>query len=306
MIALAQASWRAQTPMTRGIAMIVIATVAFAVMHTAIRHLSDELHPFQIAFFRNLFGLAFLMPLIAQSGFAQMRTKRLGLHAVRGVVNIGAMLLFFYALSITPLATVTALGFLGPIFAAALSVVFLGERFRGRRWAAIGVGFLGMLIILRPGIIALDIGSVMVIGSAVLWGMAMVAIKVLGRTESSVAITAWMGIFLGLFSLGPAIWVWRDPSLEGWLGLIFIGFWGSVAQVSLAQSLKEADPSAIMPFDFLRLVWATLLAWLFFAEAPDLFTWIGAAVIFAAGLYIARRERQAARRRATKVDLADT
>ncbi len=286
--------------------MIVIATVAFAVMHTAIRHLSNELHPFQIAFFRNLFGLAFLMPLIAQSGFAQMRTKRLGLHAIRGVVNIGAMLLFFYALTITPLATVTALGFLGPIFAAALSVVFLGERFRGRRWAAIGVGFLGMLIILRPGIIALETGSVMVVGSAVLWGMAMVAIKVLGRTESSVAITAWMGIFLGLFSLGPAIWVWCDPTLEGWLGLIFIGFWGSVAQVSLAQSLKEADPSAIMPFDFLRLVWATLLAWWLFAEAPDLFTWIGAAVIFTAGLYIARRERQATQRRATKDDLADT
>ena len=295
MIAAARAGWAAQTPTARGIVMILIATVAFAIMHTAIRWLSDELHPFQIAFFRNLFGLAFLMPLIAKSGFAQMKTQRFGLHTLRGIVNIGAMLLFFYALSITPLATVTALGFLGPIFAAALSVLFLGERFRMRRWAAIGVGFLGMLIILRPGIIALDVGAVMVIASAVLWGMAMVIIKILGRTESSVAITAWMGIMLGLLSLGPAIWVWRDPSLIGWLGLIFIGFWGSVAQVSLAQSLKEADPTAVMPFDFLRLVWATGLAWWLFAETPDLFTWIGAAVIFGAGLYIANRERIAGR-----------
>lgn len=296
MIAAARAAWEAQTGTARGIIMIVIATFAFAIMHTAIRWLSDELHPFQIAFFRNLFGLAFLLPLIAKNGFAQMKTSRFGLHTLRGVVNIGAMLLFFYALSITPLATVTALGFLGPIFAAALSVLFLGERFRIRRWAAIGVGFLGMLIILRPGIIALDIGSVMVIASAVLWGMAMVIIKILGRTESSVAITAWMGIMLGLLSLGPAIWVWRDPSLIGWAGLVFIGFWGSVAQVSLAQSLKEAEPTAVMPFDFLRLVWATGLAWWLFAETPDLFTWIGAAVIFGAGLYIANRERAAARK----------
>lgn len=293
MIAAAQAAWHGQTAMTRGIAMIIISTFAFAIMHTAIRYLSDEMHPFQIAFFRNVFGLVFLIPLLSQGGFAQMKTNRFGLHAVRGVVNIGAMLLFFYALTITPLATVTALGFLGPIFAAALSVLFLGERFRARRWAAIGVGFLGMLIILRPGVIALDIGAVMVIASAVLWGMAMTIIKVLGRTESSVAITAWMGIMLGLLSLGPAIWVWRDPSMWGWAELVFIGFWGSVAQVSLAQALKEADPTAIMPFDFLRLIWATLLAAWLFAEAPDLFTWIGAAVIFGAGLYIANRERQA-------------
>lgn len=292
MIAATRTAWDAQTGTTRGIIMIMIATVAFAVMHTAIRWLSAELHPFQIAFFRNLFGLAFLTPLIARSGFSQMKTKRFGLHTVRGVVNIGAMLLFFYALSITPLATVTALGFLGPIFAAALSVLFLGERFRLRRWAAIGVGFLGMLIILRPGIIELDIGAVMVIASALLWGMAMVVIKILGRTESSVAITAWMGIMLGLLSLGPAIWVWRDPSMIGWMGLVFIGFWGSVAQVCLAQSLKEAEPTAVMPFDFLRLVWATGLAWWLFAETPDFSTWVGAAVIFSAGLYIANRERR--------------
>lgn len=302
MIAATRAMWKTQTGTIRGVIMIVIATVAFAIMHTAIRWLSEELHPFQIAFFRNLFGLAFLLPLIAKSGFAQMKTRRFGLHTARGLVNIGAMLLFFYALSITPLATVTALGFLGPIFAAALSVLFLGERFRIRRWAAIGVGFLGMLIILRPGIIALDIGAVMVIASAVLWGMAMVIIKILGRTESSVAITAWMGIMLGLLSLGPAIWVWRDPSLIGWAGLVFIGFWGSVAQVSLAQSLKEADPTAVMPFDFLRLVWATLLAWWLFAETPDLFTWIGAAVIFSAGLYIANRERKAKGAETKKAD----
>ncbi|MEM7270294.1 MAG: DMT family transporter, partial [Pseudomonadota bacterium] len=186
MISAARARWIAQTQITRGISLIIISTFAFALMHTAIRYLSDELHPFQIAFFRNVFGLLFLAPLLWRSGFSELKTSRPGLHLLRGVVNIGAMLLFFYALSITPLATVTALGFLGPIFAAALSVLFLGERFRLRRWAAIAFGFLGMLIILRPGIIALDIGAMMVVASALLWGLAMMIIKVLGRTESSV------------------------------------------------------------------------------------------------------------------------
>ena len=97
MISATRSVWEAQGATTRGIIMIVVSTFAFAIMHTAIRWLSDELHPFQIAFFRNLFGLLFLMPLIAQGGFAQMKTSRFGLHSLRGIVNIGAMLLFFYA-----------------------------------------------------------------------------------------------------------------------------------------------------------------------------------------------------------------
>ncbi|MEO1331531.1 MAG: DMT family transporter, partial [Pseudomonadota bacterium] len=141
------AQWRAQTPVIRGVAMMCLSTVAFAIMHMAVRRLSAELPPFEIAFFRNLFGLAFLAPLLVGDGFRALRTSRLGLHALRGVVNIGAMLLFFSALAITPLAEVTALGFTAPIFAAALSVLALGERFRAHRWAAIGFGFLGMLII---------------------------------------------------------------------------------------------------------------------------------------------------------------
>lgn len=295
--------WRSQSPVMRGVIMMCLSTVAFATMHLSVRVVSAELDPFQIAFFRNLFGLAFLLPLIVGSGFAQMRTTRLGLHALRAVINIGAMLLFFTALSITPLAKVTALSFTAPIVTAILSVLFLGERFRARRWVAIGVSFVGMLIILRPGIIEVDNGALMVIASTILWSVALILVKILSRTESSVAIVAWMGIFLSIFSIGPALWVWRDPTLWAWGWLLFVGFTGSVAQVTISQALKETDPTAVMPFDFLKLIWATLLAFWFFAEVPDALTLVGAAVIFTAGLYVANRERSEARRIKVKPDI---
>jgi len=261
-------------------------------MHGLVRFVSDILPPFQIAFFRNIFGLAFLLPLLLRSRFAMLRTKRIGLHALRGVINIVAMLMFFTALSISPIAKVTALSFTAPIFMAILAVLLLGERFRIYRWLAILFGFLGMLIILRPGFVAIDTGALLVTCSAALWAVAMVLIKILSRTESSLTIVAYMGIFLGVFSIFPALWVWQPFGLQtlGWMA--FIGFFGSIAQLSLSQALKETDPTALMPFDFLKLIWAAVIGAWFFAEVPDLYTWIGAAVIFLSGLFIAFRERQ--------------
>lgn len=291
------ALWRAQTPVMRGVTMMCVSTVAFAVMHLAVRIASEELHPFQIAFFRNLFGLGFLVPVIIGSGWRQMQTKRIGLHAIRAVINIAAMLMFFTALSISPLAKVTALAFTAPIFAAVLSVLVLREVFRLRRWAAIAVSFVGMLVIIRPGYVEMDLGALLVIGSAMLWAVVMTIVKFLSRTESSVAIVAWMGIFLSVFSLPPALYVWQAPTVWAWTWLVFIGFAGSIAQVTLSQALKETDQTAVMPFDFLRLIWAALLAFWFLGEIPDEWTFVGAAVIFSASLYIAQRERAATKAR---------
>lgn len=262
-------------------------------MHGLVRFVSDVLHPFQIAFFRNLFGFVFLLPLLVQSRFALLRTNRIGLHALRGVINIGAMLMFFMALSISPLAKVTALSFTAPIFMAVLAVFVLGERFRIYRWGAIFFGFIGMLIILRPGLVAIDLGALLVTAAAALWAVAMILIKILSRTESSLTIVAYMGIFLGAFSILPALWVWQPFGVTTFWWLVLIGLFGTVAQVSLSQSLKETDPTALMPFDFLKLIWTALIGAWFFAETPDVYTWIGATVIFASGTFIAFRERRA-------------
>ena len=283
--------WKRQTPVMRGIVLMCLSTVAFSIMHGLVRFVSEVLPPFQIAFFRNIFGLVFLLPLLMRSRFAVLRTRQIGLHALRGVINMAAMLMFFTALSISPIAKVTALGFTAPIFMAILAVIVLGERFRIYRWSAIFLGFVGMLIILRPGLVVIDTGALLVIGSAVLWAVAMLIIKIQSRTESSLTIVAYMGIFLGVFSIAPALWVWQPFELQTLGLMVLIGLFGSIAQMAISESLKETDPTALMPFDFLKLIWTAMIGAWFFAEIPDMFTWIGATVIFSSGLFIAFRER---------------
>ena len=293
----ASSSWKSQTPVMRGIVLMCLSTIAFSIMHGLVRFVSEVLPPFQIAFFRNIFGLAFLLPLLMRSRFAILRTKQIGLHALRGVINMAAMLMFFTALAISPIAKVTALGFTAPIFMAILAVLVLGERFRIYRWSAIFLGFVGMLIILRPGLVAIDTGALLVIGSAALWAVAMIIIKIQSRTESSLTIVAYMGIFLGVFSIAPAVWVWQPFGLQTLGFMVLIGLFGSIAQMAISESLKETDSTALMPFDFLKLIWAAMIGVWFFSEIPDIYTWIGATVIFLSGLFIAIRERSIQRQR---------
>ena len=285
--------WQAAGPETRGILLMCVSTLGFAIMHTLIRYSSHELHPVQIAFFRNIFGFLVFLPILASRGTAFLRTRRIGLHAARGALNMCAMFMFFYALSIVEVARATALAFSAPVFAGILSVVFLGERFRVHRWSAIAAGFLGMLIILRPGLIPFELGPFLVVASSLLWATVIIIIKVMSRTESSLAIVAYMNIFLAVFSLGPALFVWQWPGPEAWGLMVAIGVTGTLGQLGLSQALAEADPTVVMPFDFLRLIWVSALGFLIFGEIPDVFVWVGGAVIFAAGFYLAWRENRA-------------
>lgn len=273
---------------------MIASTIGFSCMHTEVRYLAlnSEMHPIQIAFFRNLFGMLVFMPLVFRHGLGFLRTERLPMHALRGILNVLAMFAFFTALGMTPLARVNAIAFSAPLFAAVLSVVILGERFQARRWTAIVFGFLGTLVILRPGVVAVDTGSLLVLASAGIWGVTMIVIRVLGRSESSLATTGYMNIFLTIFSLIPAIWLWHTPTGMAWFWLVVIGITGTLAQIALAEALKIAETTVVMPFDFLKIVWASLLGFIIFAEVPDIYTALGAAIIFTSTFYIAWRERQ--------------
>jgi drug/metabolite transporter (DMT)-like permease len=289
----------------RAIVMMLVSTVGFAVMHAAIRHVSEEIHPVQAAFFRNFFGLLFFAPILMRSGLGFMRTSRLPLHALRSAINVVAMFCFFTALSITPLAKVTALGFSAPIFAALLGLFFLREKLRLRRWIAIFCGFLGMLIIVRPGMVVLDPGTLLVLASAVLWGVTLIIIKMLSRTESSLAITGYMTVFLSVLSFGPALYVWKTPDAQTWAWLAFIGVVGTFAQLTLTESFRLAETTVVMPFDFMKLVWAVLIGVLAFAEYPDFYTLIGALVIFSSAFFIAYRETRGAQAPNPAINVAE-
>ena len=269
---------------------MLLATFMFSGMHTAIRHATQYLPAVEVAFFRNLFGLVVIAPLLVRYGAGLFRTRRLGLHAMRSVLNVFSMLAFFIGLSLTPLARATALSFTAPLFTALLSALFLGEVFRWRRWSAILAGFFGALIILRPGLVGLETGGLLVLFSSLLWSMALIDIKVLGRTESSATITAYVTVLLIPMTMVPAALVWQMPTPDMWVWLVFIGVIGTIGQLVVTEAVKLADMTVLMPFEFLKLGWAALLGIIFFAEVPDALTWIGGAIVFASSFYIAWRE----------------
>jgi drug/metabolite transporter (DMT)-like permease len=269
---------------------MAIAAVLFVAMHTIVRGMSGELHPFEIAFFRAFLGVFVLAPVVIRDRGASLRTTNLKLHLLRGVLNAGAMLSFFYGLSITPLAQVTALGFSAPLFATVLAVIFLGEVVRIRRWTAIVIGFVGTLIILRPGVIEVGIGPILIILSSAIWSVALMVIKVMTRTDSSVTISLYASLFLSPIVLAAAFPFWEWPSLEQFARMFVLATFGTIAQTLMNQSLKLADISVILPVDFTKLIWAAILGFLVFGEIPDIYTWVGGFLIFASTTYIAIRE----------------
>ena len=282
----------------RGILWMLAATLLFVFMHAAIRHIAPEVDPFEIAFTRNLFGLIFLAPVFLRHGMAPLRTRNFRLHFLRAVLNLINMVAFYFGLGLTPLAEATALNFTAPLFTTLLATVFLGETVRIRRTVALTVGFVGAIVILRPGVAAINPGALLVIFAAVLWGGIMIMIKVMGRTDSSLTITVWVLILMTVMSFPPVLFVWQWPTLVQFGWLVFIAVTGTIGQLMLAQGLKEAEATTIMPIDFFRLIWAAVLGFLVFAEVPDAFTWTGGVMIFASATYITFREKKLQTQRA--------
>ncbi|MGI9489223.1 MAG: DMT family transporter [Geminicoccaceae bacterium] len=276
----------------RGITLMFLSTFFFAAMHAVIRHLTEVMHPFEAAFFRNAAGLIFVLPWFIRYGLEPLRTQHLNLHIFRSLVNVVAMLCFFYAVSITPLAEVTALGFAAPIFATMLAALVLGETVRLRRWTAVIVGFVGTLIILRPGFAEVGLGQMLVMISTVFWAVALLLIKKVSRFDSSITIIIYMSLLQLPLSLVAALFVWTWPTWDMVPWILALGLLGGGAQWLMTEALRVADTSVVMPLDFCKLPWTALLAYIAFAQVPDMFTWLGGAVIFGSALYIAYRERR--------------
>jgi drug/metabolite transporter (DMT)-like permease len=279
----------------RGIAWMALSTVAFVTMHAAVRDISQDMHPFEVAFFRQFFGIFALAPWFIRYGWAPLRTKRLGLHTARAVINVIAMFAFYYALSTVPLAQVSALAFSVPIFTALLAMAFLGERVRLRRWAAILFGFSGVFVAFVPDYLdggAPQLGSLMVVLSSFSWAIALIIITVLGRTECTITITAYMVLLMTPMSLLPALAVWEWPTMAQFVWLLFIGIMGTIGQLSVVQAMKDGETHVVMPIDFTKLIWAAGLGFLWFGEIPTAFTWAGGAMIVVSTSYIAWREHQ--------------
>jgi drug/metabolite transporter (DMT)-like permease len=280
----------------RGALWITLANLCFTAMAGIIRHVSADVHPFEIAFFRAFFGLIFMAPWFLRIGLSSLRSRRVGMHVCRSLFMLGAAMTWFTAISLMPIAEVTALSFTTPLFATLGAALFLAERVGLRRAAAIGVGFAGAMIILRPGIETLTMPALAALAAAAFSAAGMVVVKSLSRTESAATIVTYVGLLLTPLSLVPALFVWSTPSPGSLAWLAALGLVANLGHLSFARAMAAADASAVLPFDFLKLLFTATLGYLLFAEVPDVWTWIGAAVIFGATLYTARRESRAAGR----------
>ncbi|HLT00801.1 MAG TPA: DMT family transporter [Geminicoccaceae bacterium] len=274
----------------RGALWMCAAATAFALMITVVRHLTDGLHPLQVVFFRTAFGLLAMLPWLLRQGLGVLRTRRLRLHLLRAAIGIFAMVGWFTTLSLMPLAEATALSFTAPIFTSVLAVLILGEVMGLRRWTATMIGFLGALLIVRPGFATVQPAALLAIATAAIWATSTIVIKIMARTESAGAITTYMALLTTPMTLLAALFVWQNPTAAelGWAALL--GAAGSVGHICMSRALATADASVIAPFDYLRLPIVALIAFVAFGEVPGVWVWIGGAVIAASSIYIAQRE----------------
>jgi drug/metabolite transporter (DMT)-like permease len=283
-----------------GVVWMTIAMALFAALAVFARAaMNAGLHPFEVVFLRNLVATLMLSPLLFWRGAALLRSSQLSLYGLRVVVSLLSMLAWFYALALIPIGEVTAISFLAPVFGTLGAIFLLGERVRLRRWSAIVVGFLGAMIILRPGMAPLGLGQACAVFNAMSIGIVAIMIKQLTAVDDPDKIVFLTNLLLTPLSLVPALFVWTWPSLEALLPVLGLGLTAVLGHVALVRGYAATDASLAMTFEFSRLPFSVAIAYLAFGEVIDAWTWVGAAVIFASAIYITRREAKlAAERRA--------
>jgi drug/metabolite transporter (DMT)-like permease len=259
------------------------------------------LHPFEVVFLRNLVATLMLSPLLMWRGASLLRSSQLSLYGLRVGISLFSMQAWFYALWLIPIGEVTAISFLAPVFGTLGAIFLLGERVRLRRWSAIIVGFLGAMVILRPGVAPLGLGQACAVFTAMSVGLVVVMIKQLTAVDDPDKIVFLTNLMLTPLSLVPALFVWTWPPPEAWLPVLGMGLTAVLGHATLVRGYAATDASLAMTFEFSRLPFSVAIAYLAFGEVIDGWTWVGAAIIFASAVYITRREAQlATRRRALK------
>lgn len=282
---------------------MVASTFFFGSMAVCIRLASSQLHPFEIAFFRNLFGFLFTLPLLYRHGWGILRTDKLPLYFLRCCIGIVSMLAGFWAIVHLPLAQAVALSYSTPIFVTIGAVFVLGEIVRARRWTAVIIGFIGVLVLMHPGTDTFTFASLVAVLAAVMSASVAISIKFLSRTEKADAIVIYTTMIWVPLSLLPALFFWTTPTGITWLWIALSGLLGTTAHMCWTRALALADASLLTPISFLQVIVVGVFAYFLFGETVDSWTVTGAAIIFGSNVYIAQREARLARRTVTDPDI---
>lgn len=275
-------------PATVGGLLMLVVAACNAVDTALTRVVTQELHPLEVAFFRNLFSLILILPWLLRAGPGVLRTNRLALHVARAALKLVAMVLLFFAISIMPLADVTAIVFTSPLFVVLGAALLLGETLSVRRLAAIALGFVGILVVLRPGSAVFDPRMMTAVGAAVGFaGIALLLKAMSAREPAPTLVGLNLVITVPLaFLLTLPVWTTPRPEILFYLGLQ--GGLGALAQVAVTRAMAKADASFLTPIEFVRLPLVVVLGYVFFLEVPDLWMWLGSALIFIALVYLLR------------------
>ena len=275
----------------KAIGIMLLGIFFISIMDAMLKWLGQHYSTIQIVFFRSFFAFVPVGVLLLKQGSLQtLRTRRPLGHLGRACIGICALTLFVYGLSLLPLASVIAIAFAAPIFVTALSVPLLREHVGPRRWTAVVVGFLGVLIMVRPGGDLFQWSALIVLGAVICYSLMIILVRVLGRTESASSIVFYYSLFSSIIAGACLPFFWQTPSFEHLMLLIATGLVGGTAQLCLTAAYARAKVAIIAPFEYSAMLWAVIFGFFFFAELPGVEVWMGAPVVIASGLYIAFRE----------------
>lgn len=281
-----------QNQVGRGALLLIFSELLLAIMAAMVKHVSQDLPPEVVTFFRNLLGLAVLLPFLLQrGGLHAMATRRLGGHLIRAAAGLAAMYCYFYTIAHIPLAEAVLVKMTTPFLMPLIAWLWLGDRIGPRTLLAIMLGFVGVSFVLRPVPGHFDPVHLVALAGAALMSVAMVGIRSISDTEPPRRTVFWFGVFSSLISAVPLLWVRPLPGPEHWPWLVAIGVVATAAQITMTTAYKLASPGRIGIYNYTSVVWAALLGLVFWAEALHWSTLVGTALIFIAGLWNLDRRR---------------
>ena len=272
------------------ILLFVTATFFGSLMGVFMRLAQSDINVFTASFLRFGIGFVIILPYLFYSKFKVYKTNNIKLHFIRGIINVPTMYVGFAALMFIPLEQIQALHFIVPLIVTFLAVFFFKEKIRFVRISALIIGLIGMLVMLRPGIIEINIGAYMVLFSSLVWSFIIIITKFLSKNDSPITILTYQYSLVTFFSFFIVIFFWEMPSSIIFLYTFLAALSGTVLHLALIYSYKLVDLTLIQPFTFLSLIWASLFGYYIFGEEPDIFTWLGAIIIFSGVLIIFYRE----------------
>jgi drug/metabolite transporter (DMT)-like permease len=268
----------------------LISTFSAAIMVSGIKILSNDLNPFILAFYRCFFGVIIIFPFLLLQKFKDLKTQNIKLQFLRCSINLYSMISWFIAIGTLQLEKAGAIGFTTPLFTTLLAIIFLGEIIRFHRITALIVGFIGILVVIRPGFVAIEPGILWLLSAALSFSFVIIIVKKLTEKDTSLTTAFYHMLFLTPPTFIISLFYWENISFNNFIILSFVAIAGFITQVTSNQALKMSDTSFVMPLQFTNLIWLSFIGYILFSELPNIWTWVGGIIIFSSVIYITFRE----------------